>query len=281
MAKTEIKNKNKKEGKNVESSRVKRKKVEKQKDRIIVVLLLIVIILILILLLRKCDGRTTEKGEDYPQLETTQGAYVKPETPVDRSKSVTMPGWGGFTIKANETYINEGFEYHNPDTNSWYVSEIYHVGKYLEDIVVDSGTKVELSHLTKLIGIKEDVTKVNLIDNKIFKLTKEDNKYYIEAINGDYEETKIIVTCGNKEYTFDIKSKYDYYYMTFALYLTDTNEKLYQSGLVKPGMFIQEMTLSRALEAGQYKAYIFVQPYYSDGKTKTNSGKVNIDLEVK
>lgn len=53
-------------------------------------------------------------------METYQAQYVKPETPIDRSKNVTLPGWGGFTIPANTNIINQGFEFHNPAENFWY-----------------------------------------------------------------------------------------------------------------------------------------------------------------
>ena len=53
-------------------------------------------------------------------METYQAQYVKPETPIDRSKNVTLPGWGGFTIPAKTKKITQGFEFHNPAENLWY-----------------------------------------------------------------------------------------------------------------------------------------------------------------
>ena len=50
-------------------------------------------------------------------METYQAQYVKPETPIDRSKNVTLPGWGGFTIPAKTKKITQGFEFHNPAEN--------------------------------------------------------------------------------------------------------------------------------------------------------------------
>lgn len=70
------------------------------------------------------------------------------------------------------------------------------------------------------------------------------------------------------------------YYMTFALYLKDGDELLYKSGLVAPGKHIQKITLNRALSAGEYDAYVFLQPYLSDMKTECNNGKVVIKLKV-
>lgn len=56
-------------------------------------------------------------------METYQAQYVKPETPIDRSKNVTLPGWGGFTIPAKTKKITQGFEFHNPAENLWYVEK--------------------------------------------------------------------------------------------------------------------------------------------------------------
>lgn len=45
-------------------------------------------------------------------------------------------------------------------------------------------------------------------------------------------------------------------YFTFELALTDSGEVLYTSGLVPPGKVISNVTLSRALSAGEYNATI-------------------------
>ena len=72
------------------------------------------------------------------------------------------------------------------------------------------------------------------------------------------------------------------YYLTFELRLPNDNEQdyeiLYTSGLNEPGLYIQNATLSRELEEGNYEATIHVQPYYMDElKTPTN----NADLKTK
>ena len=43
-------------------------------------------------------------------------------------------------------------------------------------------------------------------------------------------------------------------YFTFELVLSDTDEVLYTSKQVPPGQMIEEITLTRPLEAGQYNA---------------------------
>lgn len=237
---------------------------------------------ILVCFLLRPTNKPIDNKPDTPlELETTQDVYVKPEKPQDRSKNVTMPGWGSYTIRANTTEITEGFEFHNPESNTWYVDEFYFEGKYLENLVVDSGNKTDINHLLKLAGIKDSVKEIKEYDKSIFNLANEDNAFFIEAIKGNFDSSSIVVVAGDNEYKLDVKSKYDFYYMTFALYLEDNDELLYQSGLVEPSMYIQQMNISRALTEGEYDAYVFIQPYRSDRITKCNSGKVDLKLKVK
>ena len=108
----------------------------------------------------------------------------------------------------------------------------------------------------------------------------------IEAIAPYEEDETVKVKCENgKEYSLTIKCSQNYYYMTFALYLGDPEDNeedtlLYQSGLVEPGMYIQQMEMTQPMAPGEYKAFVDIQPYMSDKSTKTNSGTVNITLTV-
>lgn len=230
-------------------------------------------------------GFFSNKSNDDSSLvdvDKTQSTYVKPEEPVDRSKTVSLPGWGSFTIHANTTDINEGFEFHNPDKNYWYEDTIT-VGDKSEKLVVDSGNKVELNHYLKLDGINSKVVEVINYDKKVFSVEKnEDNNYTLEAIGYFNKDKTIKVKAEDgKEYTIKVSCNSNLYYMTFGLYLKDDDECLYKSGLVSPGNYIQKMKISKKLKHGTYKAYVVCQPYKSDKKTKTNSGVVNIDLIVK
>lgn len=77
-----------------------------------------------------------------------------------------------------------------------------------------------------------------------------------------------------------------FYYLTFELRLLKDNkedyEVLYKSGLVEPGLHIQNITLSRSLVAGEYDAIIHVQPYRMDeAKTPTNNADMKTKLIVK
>jgi len=71
----------------------------------------------------------------------------------------------------------------------------------------------------------------------------------------------------------------DNFYLTYELYLEDTGEVLYKSGLIKPGDHVREITLSRALSPGTYKAVIHIQPYTADENlTAKNDALVHVNL---
>ncbi len=220
------------------------------------------------------------RSNDTKPIDENQGAYVKPETPVDRSQNVTLPGWGGFSIAANETTITSGFEFHNPESNYWYEDTISVDGKDIEKLVVDSGTKVEFNHYLALAGNDSKVISVKSYDSSVFAVEQNsDGEYTLEGIGGfeGSKEIEVETEDGNTV-TLTVTCNDNCYYMTFALYLKDGDELLYQSDLVSHGNYITKMKLNRALSAGVYDAYVVIQPYLSDMKTATNSGVVNITL---
>lgn len=227
-------------------------------------------------------GPTGASSAAVVPMEEYQAQYVKPETPIDRSKNVTLPGWGGFTIPANTNIINQGFEFHNPAENLWYEDWVSLDGTPLEKLVVDSGQTVELSHYLRLAGIQAEVTKVLEADPAYFEIPKTDEGVYtIEAIKGYKGEKPLTVqTDDGKQYTLTLTGKEECYYISFGLYLEDGDELLFQSGLVAPGLYVQKMEMTRALAPGEYPAYVVCQPYLSDRATKTNSGIVKLTLTV-
>lgn len=251
-------------------------KKDKRKNIIILILVLIIALGGFFLFNRKDDDKPLD-------VDTEQSSYVKPEKPVDRSKNVTLPGWGAFNIPANTKEITQGFEFHNPEENFWYVDKMSVDGKEVEDLVVDSGNKVKLNHYLKLNGIDSEVKSVGKYDKDLFEITKtKKGKYQIEAIGySDKVQTIKIKTKDGKSHKIGVESKSDCFYMTFALYLKENDELLYQSGLVSPNNYIQKMEITKPLRKGSYDAYIVIQPYRSDKKTKTNQGVVNLTLNVK
>lgn len=283
---------------NIKETKPKKKKKLKKKALVeIIIILLLVIVIIILLLMKGCTGNGNTMANNTPvAVEKTQGSYVAPEEPVDRSQQVTLPGWGGFTIPANTKKITQGFEFHNPEENMWYEDNFYDDDKFLEKLVVDSGEKVSLNHYLQLSGIDSKAASVEC-DESVFAITDEpvtddngnetgETEKSIQAI-APFEETKnVTVTCEDGTVkSFNVQGMQNYYYMTFALYLDNSanggeDELLYQSGLVEPGMYIQQMEMARALDAGTYEAYVVIQPYQSDKTTPTNSGTVKITLTV-
>ena len=230
-------------------------------------------------------GTAVQAGQASQALdmEENQGQYVRPETPIDRSKNVTLPGWGGFTIPAGTTKIDKGFEFHNPDKNLWYEDWVSIDGTQLEKLVVDSGSATEVSHYLRLAGIQSDAAEVTGYDKNHFVVGKTDEgALTLEAVNGGFDGTETITvqTADGQTVELAVTCQQECYYMTFGLYLADGDELLYQSGLVAPGNYIQKMEISRKLKAGEYDAYVVCQPYRSDKKTETNAGVVKITLTV-
>lgn len=99
----------------------------------------------------------------------------------------------------------------------------------------------------------------------------------------------IRIPANENEVTVDFynpKENEGLYYLTFELRLNDDSgqgyEVLYASGLVEPGKHIHRITLSHALEKGEYEAVVRVQPYrMNEEKTLTNNADMVTKLIVK
>lgn len=277
-----MKDENKKNGKK------EQEKTDQNKTQKLVILagLLLAGVIILLLVLNLIKKPEKEEITNPLPIDETQDVYVKPENPVDRSKVVTMPGWGSFTIPANTTTIDKGFEFHNPAENMWYEIVVSYDGEALEKIVVDSGIDVKLDHYLALAGIRSKAVELKDYDEKVIGVEEdEDGDLAIYAKSKfDGANSFTVKADDGKEYKFDLSCGYNCYYMQFSLYLgtqESGGELLYESGLVSPDMYIQKMEMNRALDEGTYDAYVFIQPYRSDRTTKTNSGTIVIKLNVK
>ena len=51
------------------------------------------------------------------------------------------------------------------------------------------------------------------------------------------------------------------FYLQFNIILKDTEEIIYSSGLVEYNSYINNITLTKEIEEGEYEALIFIQPY--------------------
>lgn len=70
-------------------------------------------------------------------------------------------------------------------------------------------------------------------------------------------------------------------YFTFEIVLKETGESLYQSKLVPPGKAITEITMARALSAGQYEATIKISTTSLEDGSAMNGANVETVLIVK
>ena len=70
-------------------------------------------------------------------------------------------------------------------------------------------------------------------------------------------------------------------YFTFELVLKDTEETLYKSKLVPPGQAITEITMSKALAAGEYNATIKITTTSLEDGSAMNGANVETILIVK
>ena len=70
-------------------------------------------------------------------------------------------------------------------------------------------------------------------------------------------------------------------YFTFEIVLKDTGESLYKSKLVPPGKAITEITMSRALSAGEYNATIKITTTSLEDGSAMNGANVETVLIVK
>jgi len=75
-----------------------------------------------------------------------------------------------------------------------------------------------------------------------------------------------------------------WYYLTFKICLLDENgevsETLYESQLVPPGLYLQDITFSRGLAPGEYDAVMLVQPYRISDLSQTNSANMIFTIVV-
>ena len=263
------------------------KKLKNQK-RINRILIITIIILLLsigscsVLKNRNKNENPVNNNEPSATIDPNQGDYAAEELENVYDRLIAMPGWGGFTIPANTLTITTGFEFHNPEDNSWYEDTVSINGQRVETFIVGD-SEVEINHLLRLVGIKNTVKSVKEYDSNYFACyLNSENKFTIKGTAGFDGTKEVIVELANgEEVTLSLTCENKVYYMSFALYLKNDNgedQLLYQSGLVEPGKYIQKMELTEALAKGTYDAYVLCQPYYSDMETKTNNGIVEIIL---
>lgn len=79
----------------------------------------------------------------------------------------------------------------------------------------------------------------------------------------------------NLENPIDNEGKY---YLSFSLYLKDEDKALAETGLIQPGESALKLSLSKALEPGEYEAVVLVQPYRMADGSATNNAEIETIL---
>ena len=70
------------------------------------------------------------------------------------------------------------------------------------------------------------------------------------------------------------------YCFAFSIILPETGEYLYSSGLVGPGMCVENPTLSRALDRGGYNAVLRIAVYDGEDRGIVNSVDIGFSISV-
>ena len=69
-------------------------------------------------------------------------------------------------------------------------------------------------------------------------------------------------------------------YFRFILILSETNEEIYRSGLIPPGMAVTDIELDRALQAGEYSLCIRIESFSLVDRSAMNGANVETTLTV-
>ena len=81
----------------------------------------------------------------------------------------------------------------------------------------------------------------------------------------------------NLENPIDNEGKY---YLSFSVYLKGEDKALAETGLIQPGESALKLSLSKALEPGEYEAVVLVQPYRMADGSATNNAEIETTLIV-
>ena len=68
------------------------------------------------------------------------------------------------------------------------------------------------------------------------------------------------------------------YYLSFSVYLKGEDKALAETGLIQPGESALQLSLSTALEPGEYEAVVLVQPYRMADGSATNNAEIETIL---
>lgn len=262
---------------------------QKKSSKIPFIIIGVLIVVIILLLIRGCASKNSGNSTNSPEstnvpieIDQTEGDHV--DALVQYNRNITLPGWGALRINANATTV-ETIEFPNPEENAWSEANFSIGDKFYRNQLVGDETYQALAAIIQSAEKDNDleVKSVDEYDETVFEL---DDKFGIRVTKAfDDEKTIVLTDSQDKQHTITVSCVNKTYYMSFALYLGSADDKdnaelLYQSKLVTPGKSLSTIELAHGLPAGTYEGFVFIQPYYEDQATPTNSGLVKLTLIV-
>ena len=91
----------------------------------------------------------------------------------------------------------------------------------------------------------------------------------------------IYIQAGEKLVDVNLENPIDNegkYYLSFSVYLKGEDKALAETGLIQPGESALKLSLSKALEPGEYEAVVLVQPYRMADGSATNNAEIETIL---
>lgn len=93
----------------------------------------------------------------------------------------------------------------------------------------------------------------------------------------------IVIPAGTKDVSVElVNPEENTVYFQLSFYLPETDETIFTSKLIRPGQHLYEITLDKAMEAGEYPLTVKYETFSADEKmTPRNGADVNCTLIVK
>ena len=113
------------------------------------------------------------------------------------------------------------------------------------------------------------------IDGNAKKFTGEAKVIVIPVVND------VTILAGAKEAKIHLLNPADNAcYLAFKIVIEGSEDVLYSSNLIEPGMYLEEITLSRGLARGEYRATMEIRAYSLEDIIETNNFSVKFHIKV-
>lgn len=134
-------------------------------------------------------------------------------------------------------------------------------------------------------GARGGQREVEALKGSIYVMTDEEMQ---EALNNVVEEgmfrisiaSDIIAIEEGKAQVRIENNLQNRYIMQVSIYLDETGEEVYSTDLIDPGYYIQETTLDKSLEPGEYAATAVFTAFYPDSEEIVGTVGANVTIHV-